>query len=177
MRNTHSTIEDSLKQVQEIKNICDQNKKDLVVYISMAFGNPYGDEYNEDLVLKWIEELVKEGIKIISLSDTVGLAHPPQVSSIVEKVISIFPEIETGVHLHSTHYEWKQKIEAALQGGCMRFDGAMKGFGGCPMAEDKLVGNMDTDLMIPYFKELGLLKNINEEALLKAGEMASKIFV
>ena len=177
MRNTHSTIEGSLKTVQEIKSICDQNKKDLVVYISMAFGNPYGDEYNEVLVLKWIEELVKEGIKIISLSDTVGLAHPPQISSIVKKVISAFPEIETGVHLHSTHYEWKQKIEAALQSGCMRFDGAMKGFGGCPMAEDKLVGNMDTDLMIPYFKELGLLKNINEEALLKAGEMASKIFV
>ena len=177
MRNTHSTIEGSLKTVQEIKSICDQNKKDLVVYISMAFGNPYGDEYNEDLVLKWIEELVKEGIKIISLSDTVGLAHPPQISSIVKKVISVFPEIETGVHLHSTHHEWKQKIEAALQSGCMRFDGAMKGYGGCPMAEDELVGNMDTDLMIPYFKELGLLKNINEEALLKAGEMASKIFV
>jgi hydroxymethylglutaryl-CoA lyase len=177
MRNTHSTIEGSLKTVQEIKSICDQNKKDLVVYISMAFGNPYGDEYNEVLVLKWIEELVKEGIKIISLSDTVGLAHPPQISSIVKKVISVFPEIETGVHLHSTHYEWKQKIKAALQSGCMRFDGAMKGYGGCPMAEDELVGNMDTDLMIPYFKELGLLKNINEEALLKAGEMASKIFV
>ena len=177
MRNTHSTIEGSLKTVQEIKSICDQNKKDLVVYISMAFGNPYGDEYNEVLVLKWIEELVKEGIKIISLSDTVGLAHPPQISSIVKKVISVFPEIETGVHLHSTHHEWKQKIEAALQSGCMRFDGAMKGYGGCPMAEDELVGNMDTDLMIPYFKELGLLKNINEEALLKAGEMASKIFV
>lgn len=177
MRNTHSTIEDSLKRVQEIKNICDQNKKELVIYISMAFGNPYGDEYNENIVLKWIEELIKKGIKIISLSDTVGLAHPPQISSIVKKVISAFPEIETGVHLHSTHYEWKQKIEAALRNGCMRFDGAMKGFGGCPMAEDELIGNMDTDLMIPYFKELGLLKNINEQALLKAGEMASKIFV
>jgi hydroxymethylglutaryl-CoA lyase len=177
MRNTHSTIEESLKRVQEIINICDENKKELVIYISMAFGNPYGDEYNEDIVLKWIEKLVKGGIKIISLSDTVGLAHPPQISSIVKKVISAFPEIETGVHLHSTHHEWKQKIEAALQSGCMRFDGAMKGFGGCPMAEDELVGNMGTDLMIPYFKELGLLKNINEEALLKAGEMASKIFV
>ncbi len=177
MRNTNSTIEDSLKRVKEIKNICDKNKKELVIYISMAFGNPYGDEYNEDLVLKWIEELVKEGIKIISLSDTVGLAHPPQISSVVKKVISAFSEIETGIHLHSTHHEWKQKIEAALKSGCMRFDGAMKGFGGCPMAEDELVGNMDTELMIPYFRELGLLKNINEEALLKAGEMASKIFV
>lgn len=177
MRNTNSTIEDSLKRVREIKNICDQKKKELVIYISMAFGNPYGDEYNEDLVLKWVEELVKEEIKIISLSDTVGVAHPPQILSIVKKVISAFPDIETGVHLHSTHYEWKQKIDAALQGGCVRFDGAMKGFGGCPMAEDELVGNMDTDLMIPYFKKLGLLKNINEEALLKAGEMASKIFV
>ena len=177
MRNTHSTIEDSLKTVQEIKNICDKNKKELVVYISMAFGNPYGDEYNEDRVLKWIEELVKEGIKTISLADTVGLAHPPQISFIVKKVITAFPGIETGVHLHSTHHEWKEKIDAALQSGCIRFDGAMKGFGGCPMAGDELVGNMDTNLMIPYFKEMGLLKNINKEALLKAGEMATKIFV
>ena len=177
MRNTNSTIEQSLENVKEIKNICDRNNKELVVYISMAFGNPYGDEYNENIVLEWISKIVGEGIKIISLSDTVGLAVPAQISSVVKKVITKFPEIETGVHLHSTSTNWKQKIDAALHNGCLRFDGALKGFGGCPMAEDELVGNMNTDLMIPYFKQSGLLKNINEEALAKAGEMASQIFV
>lgn len=177
MRNTHSSIEDSLKTVKEIKNICDKNNRELVIYISMAFGNPYGDQYNEGLVLTWIDELVKLGIGIISLSDTVGLAHPPQISSLVKKVVSAFADIETGVHLHSTHAEWQQKIDAALQSGCRRFDGAIKGFGGCPMAEDKLIGNMDTELMIPYFKQLGLLSHIDEDAFRKAGEMATKIFI
>lgn len=177
MRNANSAIEESLERVKEIKNICDKNKKELVVYISMAFGNPYGDEYNENIVLEWIKKLVGEGIQIISLADTVGLANPLQISSIVKKMIAGFPNIETGVHLHSTHTNWKEKTDAALQNGCLRFDGALKGIGGCPMANDKLVGNMDTELMIPYFKQLGFLKNINEAQLLKAGEMASKIFI
>jgi hydroxymethylglutaryl-CoA lyase len=177
MRNTNSTIEQSLENVKEIKNICDKNNKELVVYISMGFGNPYGDEYDENIVFGWISKIVGEGVKIISLSDTVGLAVPAQISSVVKKVITKFPEIETGVHLHSTSTNWKQKIDAALHNGCLRFDGALKGFGGCPMAEDELVGNMNTELMIPYFEQSGLLKNINEEALAKAGEMASQIFV
>ena len=177
MRNANSAIEESLERVKEIKNICDKNKKELVVYISMAFGNPYGDNYNENIVQQWIKKLVGEGIQIISLADTVGLANPLQISSIVKKMIVGFPNIETGVHLHSTHTNWKEKTDAALQNGCLRFDGALKGIGGCPMANDKLVGNMDTELMIPYFKQLGFLKNINEAQLLKAGEMASKIFI
>ena len=177
MRNANSTIDASLERVKEIKNICDQNGKELVVYISMAFGNPYGDHYNENIVLEWVTKLVGEGIKIISLADTVGLANATQVSSIVSKVIAGFPQIETGVHLHSTQTNWKQKVDAALENGCLRFDGALKGIGGCPMAEDVLVGNMDTELMIPYFKQLGFLKNINEAELLKASDMASKIFI
>lgn len=177
MRNTNSTIEESLERVKEIKNICDRNNKELVVYISMAFGNPYGDVYNENLVLNWIEKVVGEGIQIISLSDTVGLAHASQISSLVKKVISKFPEIETGVHLHSTNMNWKQKVDAALQNGCLRFDGALKGIGGCPMANDELVGNMNSEIMIPYFKELGFLKNLDEAELKKAGELASKIFI
>ncbi len=177
MRNTHSTIEESLERVKEIKNICDENKKTLVIYISMAFGNPYGDNYDEEIVLEWIEKIVGEGIEIISLSDTVGLANPSQISSIVKKVISTFPGIETGVHLHSANTDWKQKIDAALQNGCLRFDGTLKGIGGCPMAEDELVGNMNTELMTTYFKQLGFLKNINESELLKANAMASKIFI
>jgi len=177
MRNTHSTIEESLERVKEIKNICDKSGKELVVYISMAFGNPYSDEYNEDIVLDWIHKIVGEGIGLISLADTVGLANASQVSSIVNKVISQFPDLETGVHLHSTSLNWKQKIDAALQNGCLRFDGALKGFGGCPFAEDELVGNMNTELMIPYFKQLGFLENINDTELLKASQMASVIFI
>jgi hydroxymethylglutaryl-CoA lyase len=176
-RNTNSTIRESLQTVKEIKNSCDKNNKEAVVYISMAFGNPYGDDYNEDIVLEWIEKLVGEGIQIISLADTVGLAASSQIASLVKKVIAKFPEIETGVHLHSTSLNWKEKIDAALQNGCMRFDGALRGVGGCPMAEDELVGNMDSELMIPYFEKLGLLQNINQEALKKAIEIASKIFV
>ena len=177
MRNANSTIEESLERVKEIKRICDINEKELVVYISMAFGNPYDDKYNENIVLEWIDKIAGEGIGIISLADTVGMADASKVASIVNKVISGFPDSETGVHLHSTNLNWQQKIDAALQNGCLRFDGALKGFGGCPFAEDELVGNMNTELMIPYFKQLGYLKNINESELLKASQMASEIFI
>jgi hydroxymethylglutaryl-CoA lyase len=176
-RNANSTIEESLERVKEIKNICEKNNKELVVYISMAFGNPYNDSYNENLVLEWIQKIVGEGVNIISLADTVGLAQPSQIASLVKKTISTFPEIETGVHLHSTNFNWKEKIDAALDNDCLRFDGALKGIGGCPMANDELVGNMDSELMIPYFKQLGFLKNINEAELLKAEQMASQIFI
>jgi hydroxymethylglutaryl-CoA lyase len=177
MRNANSTIEKSLESVKEIKSICDKNEKELVVYISMAFGNPYGDEYNEEIVLDWIKKIAGEGIGIVSLADTVGIANASQVASTVNKVISQFPDLETGVHLHSTNLNWQQKIDAALQNGCLRFDGALKGYGGCPFAEDELVGNMDTELMIPYFKQLGFLQNINETELIKASKMASEIFI
>ncbi|MEO6134558.1 MAG: hydroxymethylglutaryl-CoA lyase [Ginsengibacter sp.] len=177
MRNTHSTIEQSYEVVKEIKNICDKNAKELVVYISMAFGNPYGDLYNEDVVLEWIQKLVKEGVNIISLADTVGVGKPSEISSLVKKVIEVFPEIETGVHLHSTNLNWKEKTNAAFENGCMRFDGALKGIGGCPMAGDSLVGNMDTELMIPFFKGLGLLPQLNETEFKEASRMASTIFI
>lgn len=177
MRNTNSTIEQSYEVVKEIKNICEKNSKELVVYISMAFGNPYDDLYNEDVVLEWIQKLVKEGVNIISLADTVGVGKPSEISSLVKKVIEVFPEIETGVHLHSTNLNWKEKTNAAFENGCMRFDGALKGIGGCPMAGDSLVGNMDTELMIPFFKSLGLLPQLNENELKKASRMASTIFI
>lgn len=175
-RNTNSTIEESFQTVIDLKNICDEKNKQSVIYISMAFGNPYHDDYNEEIVLDWIKKIVAQGIQIISLADTVGIASPLQVASLTKKVSASFPEIETGVHLHSTGDNWKQKIDAALQNGCTRFDGALKGVGGCPMAEDELVGNMNSELMIPYFKDLGVLKNINEKELQTAIQMASKIF-
>ena len=177
MRNTNSTMEQSLEHVKEIKSICDKTKKEPVVYISMAFGNPYKDDYNEDIVLEWIQKLEGEGISIISLADTVGIASASQVSSVVSKVISAFPQIETGVHLHSTNVNWRQKVDAALEQGCMRFDGALKGVGGCPMADDILVGNMDTELMIPYFQDLGYCKEIDANALEQSIKLAAEIFV
>ncbi|MEO6949807.1 MAG: hydroxymethylglutaryl-CoA lyase [Ginsengibacter sp.] len=177
MRNTNSTIEESLQRVIGINNICARTKKELVIYISMAFGNPYGDEYHPDTVLEWISKIKKEGITIFSLADTVGLAEPSEVSAVVKQVIQTFPEIETGVHLHSTQYHWQEKTEAALESGCHRFDGALKGIGGCPMAEDELVGNMDSELMIPFFQHKGYLTNLNEEELRKASWMAAQIFV
>jgi hydroxymethylglutaryl-CoA lyase len=177
MRNTNSTIEQSLENVKAIKNICDKNKKEPVIYISMAFGNPYKDEYNENIVLEWIDKIVGEGIQIISLADTVGIANPTQVASVTKKVIDGFPQIETGVHLHSTNTNWQQKIDAALEQGCKRFDGALKGIGGCPMADDELVGNMDSELMIPYFKKLGYLQDLNIAELAKSVQLASEIFI
>lgn len=175
-RNTNSTLDESIETVKEIKRICEEGEKQPVIYISMAFGNPYDDAYNETIVLRWIEKLVGEGIEIISLADTVGVATPTKVSSLVAKVIKKFPDIETGVHLHSTNANWEQKLAAALENGCMRFDGALKGIGGCPMADDVLVGNMDSELMIGYLKEKGFLKNLNMQALAECAAMASEIF-
>ena len=176
-RNTNSSIAESLVRVEEIQNLCVKNRKELVVYISMGFGNPYGDVYNEEIVFDWVNKLVDMDIKIISLADTVGLASKEQVYSITKYLIDLLPETEIGVHLHSTPTNWKEKIDAALQAGCKRFDGALKGIGGCPMADDELVGNMDTELMIPYFQEKNLLNNLNLNALAECSKLASGIFI
>ena len=176
-RNTNSTIAESLGRVEEIQNLCIKNKKELVVYISMGFGNPYGDVYNEAIVFDWVNKLVAMDIKIISLADTVGLATKEQVYGITKHLVDSFPETEIGVHLHSTAINWKEKVEAALAAGSKRFDGALKGIGGCPMADDELVGNMDTELMIPYFEEQNLLNNLDKNALQKCSMLASEIFV
>ena len=176
MRNANSTIEESLIRVDEIQTLCIKTKKELVVYISMGFGNPYGDKYDEEIVLKWVDKITTMEIKIISIADTVGLAKPSQVSSVLNKLIPQYPNIEIGVHLHSTPMNWQLKTDAALQAGCKRFDGALKGIGGCPMANDELVGNMNTELMIPYFEGLGILPDLNTEALQKALILANEIF-
>jgi len=176
-RNTNSTITESLGRVEEIQNLCIKNKKELVVYISMGFGNPYGDVYNEAIVFDWVNKLVDMDIKIISLADTVGLATKEQVYQVTRYLVDSLPEIEIGVHLHSTPVNWKEKVDAALQAGCKRFDGALKGIGGCPMADDELVGNMDTELMIPYFSEKNLLNSLDMDALKKCSMLASEIFV
>ena len=176
-RNTNSSMEESFNRVKDIQELCGKKNKQLVIYISMGFGNIYGDVYNNDIVLHWVDEMVNIGVKTISIADTVGVATPHQVSSLLKSIIPLYPEIEIGVHLHSTSMDWEAKITAALQSGCTRFDGALKGIGGCPMAGNELVGNMDTELMIPYFNDLNLLNNLNKEALQYSSILANEIFV
>lgn len=176
LRNTNSTIEQSLNTVENIQELCIKANRELVIYISMGFGNPYGDIYNEEIVMMWVDKLIEQGIKIISIADTVGLAEPGQVSSVLNKLIPPYTDIEIGVHLHSTPLNQQLKIDAALQAGCKRFDGALKGVGGCPMANDELVGNMNTEFMIQYFEKLGMQANLDKEALQKALLFADEIF-
>ena len=176
-RNTNASIRESLERVEDIQNICIKNKKELVVYISMGFGNPYGDMYDEAVVFEWVNKLVALDINIISLADTVGVATAPQVSKVTQYLVDSLPGVEIGVHLHATAGNWKAKVDAALQAGCLRFDGALKGIGGCPMAGDELVGNMDTELMIPYFTELNLFDGLNKDALQNCSRLASEIFI
>ena len=176
-RNTNSSIAESLTRVEEIQKICTKNNKRLVIYISMGFGNPYGDMYSEEVVFSWINKIVEMGIKTISLADTVGLAKPEQVYSITKYLIKQLPEVEIGAHLHSRPDNWKEKLDAAVNAGCKRFDGALNGFGGCPMANDDLVGNMRTEWMIDYFKRKELSNDFNADALAKSLQLASEIFV
>jgi hydroxymethylglutaryl-CoA lyase len=176
-RNTNSSITESLETVVDIQELCIKNRKELIVYISMGFGNPYGDEYDEEIVFKWIGRLAGMGIKIISIADTVGIAEPAQVSSVLKRNIPAFPGIEIGVHLHSAPHNRKQKLDAALQAGCLRFDSAIKGIGGCPMAGNDLVGNMDTEFMVDQFKAQGLNISLNKDQLKECSLMASRIFV
>jgi len=176
-RNTNSSIAQSLQRVQEIQDICVKKNKQLVVYMSMGFGNPYGDDYSEQIVFDWVNKITALGIKIISLADTVGLATHEQVYSVTNYLVKQLPDCEIGVHLHSTPQNWRKKLEAAVNAGCMRFDGALKGIGGCPMADDELVGNMDTELMIGYFNEKKLIGNLNNDWLATSLLLADKIFV
>lgn len=176
-RNTHKSIAEAYVMVEEIQNRCVKCKKELVVYLSMGFGNPYGDVFSSEIVVEWANKLAALNVKTISLADTVGIATAEQVNAITKLLIKSLPNVEIGVHLHSTQKSWQQKLAAAVEAGCVRFDGAMKGIGGCPMADDVLIGNMDTELMIPYFQEKEMLTDIDAEALKKCSDIAAKIFV
>lgn len=176
-RNTHSSIKESLRRVEEIQSLCVKKNKELVIYISMGFGNPYGDPYSEAIVFDWVNRIAKMGIRIISLADTVGVAAAEQVYKMTKHLIDSLPLIEIGVHLHSTSKNWKEKLDAAVKAGCKRFDGALKGIGGCPMANDELVGNMNTEWMINYFKEKNILPGLNSEALAESLRIAGEIFI
>ncbi len=176
-RNTNSNIEESLVRVDEIQSLCIKNKKQLVLYLSMAFGNPYGDKYNEEVLVKWADEMAKKNIAIISLADTIGVATPQQISIALNTLIPKYKHIQFGVHLHSTAKNWKEKIAAAYDAGCKRFDGALKGIGGCPMAKDNLVGNMNTEWLLAFFEEKGENLSINKKALNKSLSLAEEMFV
>ena len=176
-RNTNSSIHESFNRVEEIQNICIKTGKELVIYISMGFGNPYNDPYSEEIVFGWTDKMVGLKIETVSLADTVGLAMPGQVYSMTKYLVDHLPATEIGVHLHSRPNNWKEKLEAAINAGCKRFDGALMGIGGCPMANDELVGNMNTELMIGYFKNKELLNNLNQEALDESLRIASEIFI
>jgi hydroxymethylglutaryl-CoA lyase len=176
-RNANSTISESLISVRRISELCSLHDKKLVVYLSMAFGNPYGDAYTPEIVYQWAEKINALGVDIISLADTVGLATPEQVFVLSDYLIRSMPNQQIGVHLHSGPDNWQQKLQAALDAGCRRFDGALHGIGGCPMANDVLVGNMNTGWMIEYFTSRGFETGINEAALQSASDLSRKVFM
>ena len=175
-RNTNSSIAESLIRVEEIQDLCVRNKKELVVYISMAFGNPYADEWSSDTALIWTKKLVKMGIKIIALSDTIGVSNPQNISFLFSKLVPEFPGVEIGAHLHSTPDTWEEKVNAAYTNGCRRFDSAVKGYGGCPMAADKLTGNMPTENLLSYFKKKNIPVGIDEKAFADAMLLSDSVF-
>ncbi len=176
IRNTNSTIAQSFENVKYINSLCRDTGKELVIYISMGFGNPYGDKWNTDVVDEWTDKMADLGIKIISLSDTVGVATPDSIAYLFSHLINKYPEIEFGAHLHTRKDNWREKVQTAWDNGCKRFDGAINGFGGCPMADDELVGNMPTEFLLQFAKENNITTNLNIEAFEKAMLEASKVF-
>lgn len=173
VRNTNATIAESLERAKAIQEIAEKADKQLVIYVSMGFGNPYGDEWNAEIAIKWVDKLQKLGIKIFSLSDTVGVATPESITYLFENLIPKYPNLEFGAHLHTTPDTWKEKIDAAYNAGCRRFDGAILGYGGCPMAADELVGNMDSENLINFDLENNIHtknqieKKLNQLSILK----------
>lgn len=176
MRNTHKTIAESLVTLQEILNIADKSNKEVVTYISMGFGNPYGDPWNVEIVGEWTEKLATMGVKILSLSDTVGSSTPEVIDYLFSNLIPKYPQIEFGAHLHTTPDKWHEKVDAAYKAGCYRFDGAIQGFGGCPMATDKLTGNMPTEKLLSYFTTQKANHNLSAMSFESAYNEALKIF-
>lgn len=176
-RNINSTIEDSFKRADQIRNLAEHKGKEVVMYISMAFGNPYGDPWNKDIVIEWSHKLYEElDVKIISLSDTIGVATPDSISYLFSALIPALPQVLFGAHLHTTPDTWEEKVEAAYQNGCERFDGAIRGLGGCPMAKDDLTGNMPTENLIHYFNKNEVELGLNQDAFFEAVQHSQGVF-
>jgi len=175
-RNTNKSITEALEALNDIQQICSDTNKKLVVYISMGFGNPYNDPYDVEVVGQFVDILNTLGVGIISLADTIGVSTPEQITYLFESLSKKFPAIELGAHLHSNPKYAREKIDAAYKAGCKRFDGAIKGFGGCPMAKDELVGNLATEAILAYLQEKDAIKGINQEAFIQALNLADEIF-
>jgi hydroxymethylglutaryl-CoA lyase len=176
MRNTHKTIEESLVTLNEILEIADKTNKQVVAYLSMGFGNPYGDPWNVDVVSNWTENLANRGVKILSLSDTIGSSTPEVIQYLFSNLIPKYPGIEFGAHLHTTSEKWFEKVDAAYNSGCRRFDGAIQGFGGCPMAKDTLTGNMPTEKLLSFFTSQKEQTNTSPMSFESAYNEATKLF-
>ena len=176
MRNTHKTIAESIAVLTEIQTLAAQKRKEVVVYISMGFGNPYGDPWDAGIVSEWTERLVEMGVTILSLSDTVGSATPEGISLLFSELIPKYPKITFGAHLHTSPNFWFDKVDAAYNAGCRRFDGAIQGFGGCPMARDELTGNMPTEKMLSYFTARNIDSGVKWMAFEAAYNKASDLF-
>ena len=176
MRNTHKTIHQSIDALKEILTIANNANKEVVAYLSMGFGNPYGDPWNVEIVSEWTEKLSGMGVKILSLSDTIGSSTPDVISHLFSNLIPTYPAIEFGAHLHTSPSLWHEKVHAAFHAGCKRFDGAIKGYGGCPMAKDELTGNMPTEKLISYFTEQKVVTGIKPMSFESAYNQALKIF-
>ncbi len=176
MRNTSKTIAQSVEVLDEILTIAAKSNKEVVAYLSMGFGNPYGDPWDVDIVANWTEKLAGMGVKILSLSDTIGSSNPKIIDYLFSNLIPQYSDIEFGAHLHTTPTKWHEKVDAAFNAGCQRFDGAIKGYGGCPMAKDELTGNMPTEHLVAYFKENNTEINVDFDKFKQAYIQSSKVF-
>ena len=176
MRNTHKTIAESIDTLKEVLSIANRTNKEVVAYLSMGFGNPYGDPWNVEIVGEWTEKLSKLGVKILSLSDTIGTSTPDDISYLFSNLIPNYPQIEFGAHLHTTPTKWHEKVDSAFKAGCRRFDGAIKGYGGCPMAKDELTGNMPTEKLLSYFTTEKVTTNIKPMSFESAYNKALEVF-
>jgi hydroxymethylglutaryl-CoA lyase len=175
-KNTNSSIEKSLLTVEELLNQCSKSSKEAVIYLSMGFGNPYGDEWNNEIVEHWTHELAIRGAKILSLADTTGISNPEKINYLFPHLVNSFPNIEFGVHLHSNPINWYEKIEASWNSGCRRFDSTLRGFGGCPMAKDELTGNIATESLISFLETKGEKLSLNMEKWNEAMRFSARVF-
>ena len=176
-RNTNKSIDASLSDVDDIFNLAEKNNKTLVVYLSMAFGNPYGENWHQDIVAEWGRKLSEMGVSVIALSDTIGVSNPETISHLFSLLITEVSDVEWGAHLHTKPNTWREKIEAAYNSGCRRFDGAIKGYGGCPMAINELVGNMPTEKLLSFAQEKKESTSINTLAFESAFNKAIDVFI
>lgn len=176
-RNTNSSIEESLNRVENISKLAEDHQKELVIYISMAFGNPYDEPWHPDIAAKWSERLHKEmGVNIIALSDTIGVSSEENIEYLFSSLVPEFPEVEFGAHLHTTPDTWKEKVASAYKNGCRRFDGAIKGYGGCPMAKDDLTGNMPTEKIIDFLEENKINHGLNLKKFQQCVQESALVF-